>query len=431
MLDIKTLRHHPEQMVSGLARRGFTFDVSAFRTLEQQRKSLQTETEQLQAQRNQQSKAIGQARAQQREAEAQKLTVEVQQIKEKLHQLDHALKKVQSEIQQMMLNLPNLPADSVPSGHNEADNQWVRSWGEPENPAFPPQDHVVLGEQLGGLNFAQANVIAGSRFVVMHGALARLHRALVQFMLDVHIQEHAYHEVYVPYIVNAASLKGTGQLPKFAEELFHLDFSRDFYLTPTAEVPLMNLVRDQMIATEDMPVKLVAHTPCFRSEAGSYGRDTQGMIRQHQFDKVELVQLVQPEHSYQALEELTQHAEVILQKLELPYRVMNLCTGDLGFGAAKTYDIEVWLPGQQAYREISSCSNTEAFQARRLNARYRSKSDSSSGNNSAWLHSLNGSALAVGRTLIAVMENYQTESGAIRVPAILQPYMDGLDMITA
>ena len=434
MLDIKTLRSQLPQFVAALARRGFTFDAEQFDRLEQERKSLQVEVETLQARRNQQSKAIGQAKAQGRTEEAQQLMAEVQTLKTRLGSLDTQLKQLQESLQDFLLRIPNIPHSSVPDGENANNNAVVRTWGKPQDFDFVPQDHTALGQNLGqnhGLSFAEANVMTGSRFVVMHGLIARLHRALGQFMLDVHTQQHAYQEVYVPYVVHADSLVGTGQLPKFAEELFRLDTTKPYYLIPTAEVPVMNLVRDKIVAAEDLPLKFVAHTPCFRSEAGSYGKDTQGMIRQHQFDKVELVHLVRPEDAYQALEQLTEHAEVILQKLQLPYRVLSLCTGDLGFGAAKTYDIEVWLPGQDAYREISSCSNTEAFQARRLNARYRNKAGDKahSGNNTKLLHSLNGSALAVGRTLIAIMENYQTASGEVLVPEVLQPYMHGVKLI--
>ena len=404
MLNIKTLRQNPQHTIAALARRGFTFKTHQFEQLEQQRKSLQVEVEDLQAQRNQKSKAIGQAKAQKQEQQAQQLQTEVQGIKDQLNRLDSELKQLQAALQDFLLNLPNVPHDSVPQGSDEQDNQLIRTWSTPPQFTFTPRDHTQLGELKGGLNFAEANIIAGSRFVVMHGLIARLHRALGQFMLDVHTREHGYHEVYVPYIVNADALQGTGQLPKFAEELFHLNVAKPYYLTPTGEVPLMNLVRDKILASEQLPLKLVTHTACFRSEAGSYGQDTRGMIRQHQFDKVELVQLVKPEQSPEALEALTWEAETILQKLGLPYRVVSLCTGDLGFSAAKTYDIEVWMPGQNTYREISSCSNTEAFQARRLNARYRADT----GNKPEYLHSLNGSGLAVGRTLIAVMENYQT-----------------------
>ena len=441
MLDAKIVRSNAEEIATKLKKKGYQLDIARFNQLEEQRKAIQTKTEELQSERNTRSKNIGKAKA--AGEDIAPILAEMNAVGDELESAKKELKAIQDSLHDMLAGMPNIPDDSVPAGETEDDNVEVLKWGEPKSFDFEPKDHVDLGESLAnGLDFAMGTKLSGARFTVMRGKIARMNRALSQFMLDQHTEEHGYTETYVPYLVNNESLQGTGQLPKFAEDLFHtqpltgqsdnLDEqdARKLSLIPTAEVPLTNFARDVIYDESELPVKLTAHTPCFRSEAGSYGRDTRGLIRQHQFDKVELVQIVKPEDSAQALEELTGHAETILQRLELPYRKVVLCTGDMGFGATKTYDIEVWLPGQNTYREISSCSNTEAFQARRLNARYRSKAGNSP-SSPEWLHSLNGSALAVGRTLVAVMENYQTKSGAIRIPEILQPYMDGLDSITA
>ncbi len=422
MIDPHYLRNDPEGVARRLARRGFQLDVAAYRALEEARKQLQVQTQELQHERNSHSKAIGRAKAAGEDIEPLKAAVAA--LGERLKETEGRLEGVQARLRRFALELPNLPHDSVPDGAGEEDNVELRRWGEPPSFDFRPRDHVELGEALGGMDFEAAAKIAGARFVTLSGPLARLHRALTQFMLDLHVREHGYQEVYVPYIVRAHCLLGTGQLPKFAEDLFPvLCDGRDdaCYLIPTAEVPVTNLWRETILAADALPQRLVCHTPCFRSEAGSYGKDTRGMIRQHQFEKVELVQAVRPEDSYQALESLTGHAEAVLQRLELPYRVVALCAGDLGFAATKTYDLEVWLPGQQRYREISSCSNFEDFQARRLQARWR---DPESGK-PRLLHTLNGSGLAVGRTLVAVMENYQDARGRIRVPEALRPYLDG------
>ena len=422
MIDPHYLRNDPEGVARRLARRGFHLDVEAYRALEEARKQLQVQTQELQHERNSRSKAIGRAKAAGEDIEPLKAAVAA--LGERLKETEGRLEGVQARLRRFALELPNPPHDSVPDGAGEEDNVELRRWGEPPSFDFRPRDHVELGEALGGMDFEAAAKIAGARFVTLSGPLARLHRALTQFMLDLHVREHGYQEVYVPYIVRAHCLLGTGQLPKFAEDLFPvLCDGRDdaCYLIPTAEVPVTNLWRETILAADALPQRLVCHTPCFRSEAGSYGKDTRGMIRQHQFEKVELVQAVRPEDSYQALESLTGHAEAVLQRLELPYRVVALCAGDLGFAATKTYDLEVWLPGQQRYREISSCSNFEDFQARRLQARWR---DPESGK-PRLLHTLNGSGLAVGRTLVAVMENYQDARGRIRVPEALRPYLDG------
>ncbi len=423
MLDPKLLRSDPEKVATALARRGLELDLEAFETLERRRKELQVKTQELQNLRNTKSKSIGRAKA--AGEDIQPLLEEVASLGDELKVAEEALKVVQEELRQFMLHLPNLPHESVPDGRDEEDNREERRWGEPPEFGFEPRDHVALGEALGGLDFEAAARITGSRFTVMHGATARLHRALAQFMLDLHTGEHGYREAYVPYIVNDDSLYGTGQLPKFAEDLFRLQEERPWYLIPTAEVPLTNLLRDQILPPEALPFKVVAHTPCFRSEAGAYGKDTRGMIRQHQFDKVELVQAVRAEESFDVLEQLTGHAETVLQKLELPYRVVTLCTGDLGFSATKTYDLEVWLPGQGRYREISSCSNFVDFQARRMQARWRNPDTGKP----ELLHTINGSGLAVGRTLVAVMENFQQADGSIRVPEVLRGYMGGLEVI--
>jgi seryl-tRNA synthetase len=423
MLDSKLFRSELEQTAKKLARRGFILDTKHFAELEAQRKALQVETQNLQNERNTRSKSIGQAKA--KGEDIQPLLAEVSALGDKLKQTEERLAQVQEELNNIFISTPNIPHESTPTGKDENDNVEVRRWGEPARFDFEPKDHVDLGAGLGMMDFETAAKIAGSRFSFMSGPLARLHRALIQFMLDLQTQQHGYKETYVPYIVNSDSLLGTGQLPKFEDEQFKLVGEQNYYLIPTAEVPVTNIVRDEIIDTADMPLKFTAHTPCFRSEAGSYGKDTRGMIRQHQFEKVEIVQIVRPETSYQALEELTGHAEKVLQMLDLPYRVMALCTGDIGFSSAKTYDLEVWLPGQQKYREISSCSNFEDFQARRLKARWRNPQTGKP----ELVHTLNGSGLAVGRALVAVMENYQNTEGSIRIPEVLQKYMGGLTVI--
>ena len=423
MLDPKLVRSKPEEIAARLKIRGFELDVSKLKELEAQRKELQIKTQDLQNERNTRSKGIGKAKA--AGEDIKPLLAEVADLGEALKAAETNLSKLQESLDDVLLGVPNIPNASVPAGSSESDNLEVRRWGEPTSMDFDPRDHIELGEMNGGLDFESAAKITGSRFVVMQGALARMHRALIQFMLDTHSSDNGYTETYVPYMVNRDSLRGTGQLPKFEEDLFGLNGEQGFYLIPTAEVPVTNLARDTIIEADKMPMKFVAHTPCFRSEAGSYGKDTRGMIRQHQFEKVELVQLVKPGDSYLALEELTGHAEGILQSLELPYRTVTLCGGDLGFSSAKTYDIEVWLPGQQAYREISSCSNFEDFQARRMLARWRNPETGKP----ELVHTINGSGLAVGRTLVAIMENYQKEDGRIGVPRVLQPYMGGVEII--
>jgi len=423
MLDPKLLRNDMETVVANLQRRGFKFDVSRWEALEAERKSVQARTQELQAKRNSASKEIGKAKAKGEDVAG--IMAQVSSLGDELKHAESELEKLQQDLNDISLGIPNLPHESVPDGLNEQANVEIRRWGEPREFDFEAKDHVDLGENIGGLDFQTAAKITGSRFAVMNGLLARMHRALIQFMLDLHTNEHGYVETYVPYMVNRDSLRGTGQLPKFAEDLFAIEGEQGFHLIPTAEVPVTNIVRDTITEAGEMPRKFVAHTPCFRSEAGSYGKDTRGMIRQHQFEKVELVQIVHPNDSYEALEQLTSHAETVLQKLELPYRVMALCAGDMGFSAAKTYDLEVWLPGQQAYREISSCSNFEDFQARRMQARWRNPET----NKPELVHTLNGSGLAVGRTLVAVMENYQNIDGSIEVPRVLRPYMGGQDVI--
>ena len=422
MLDPKLLRTDLERVAELLARRGYTLDTEHLTTLETKRKQLQVESQELQNERNTKSKSIGKAKA--AGEDIQPLLDEVATLGDRLKAANDGLAEVQTQIADIASGIPNLPHPSVPSGTDENDNREERRWGEPPSFDFEPKDHVDLGAGFGMLDFDAAAKLTGSRFVVMSGALARLHRALAQFMLDVHTQEHGYTEAYVPYMVNADSLYGTGQLPKFAEDLFHLD-GTDFHLIPTAEVPLTNLVRDVIVEDGYMPRRYVAHTPCFRSEAGAYGKDTRGMIRQHQFDKVELVHIVRADESDAALEALTGHAEAILQKLELPYRVVTLCTGDMGFSATKTYDLEVWLPGQGKYREISSCSNMGDFQARRMQARWRNPETGKP----ELVHTLNGSGLAVGRTLVAVLENYQQADGSIAIPEVLRDYMAGVESI--
>ena len=429
MLDPNLLRNELDLVASKLARRGFKLDVETIRQLEEKRKTLQVETENLQAERNARSKAIGEAKA--RGEDISTLREEVNKLGEKLNSAKTELDKLLNQIKDISANIPNIPNDSVPDGKDENDNVEVSRFGTPRTFDFPIQDHVALGERFGGLDFAAGVKLTGARFVVMKSQIARLHRAITQFMLDLHTEQHGYAEIYVPYLVNQATLFGTGQLPKFAGDLFHtkpLDEeseSSNYALIPTAEVPVTNLVRDEILDESVLPLKMTAHTPCFRSEAGSYGKDTRGLIRMHQFDKVELVQIVKPEESMQALEELTAHAEKVLQLLELPYRKIILCTGDMGFGSCKTYDLEVWVPAQNTYREISSCSNMWDFQARRMQARYRNKAD----NKTYLVHTLNGSGLAVGRTLVAIMENYQQADGTIKVPSVLVPYMNGLEVI--
>ena len=424
MLDPKLLRSDLNAVATSLKTKRYDLDTDAFTALETQRKALQLAAESLQHERNSYSKTmgklIGEAKAKGEDIEP--LKAKGEQIKNDSAAADAALATVQEELDTLLQGIPNIPHASVPAGNDEEDNVEVRRWGTPKTFDFEVKDHVDLGDALNGLDFDTAAKITGSRFSQMRGGLASLHRALTQFMLNTHIHEHGYEEVYVPYIVNRESLYGTGQLPKFEEDLFKLDDEREFYLIPTAEVPITNIYRNEIVDT--LPIKFVAHTPCFRSEAGSYGRDTRGMIRQHQFEKVEMVQFVHPDRSWDALEELVGHAEAILQKLDLPYRTVILCGGDLGFSAAKTYDLEVWLPSQEKYREISSCSNFADFQARRMKARFRNAEGKPE-----LLHTINGSGLAVGRTLLAVMENYQLADGSIEIPAVLQPLMNGLTCI--
>ncbi len=423
MLDPKKLRDHLEETAQHLARRGLALDTAHLTGLELRRKALQVAVEQLRNDRNRRSKSIGKAKA--AGEDIAPLLAEVGALGDHLKEAEGELRQVQAELESILWETPNIPHGSVPDGQDETANREVRRWGEPRAFDFKPKDHVDLGAGLGLMDFDTAAKITGSRFVTLYGPMCRLQRALIQFMLDVHTTEHGYTEVYVPYLVNRQSLHGTGQLPKFEEDLFLAQGEQDFYLIPTAEVPVTNIVRDRILKADEMPLKFVAHTPCFRSEAGSYGKDTRGMIRQHQFEKVELVQIVRPEASYEALEALTGHAEAILQRLELPYRVVTLCAGDLGFSAAKTYDLEVWLPGQQRYREISSCSNFENFQARRMGARWRNPETGKP----ELVHTLNGSGLAVGRTLVAVVENYQDAEGRIPIPEVLKPYMGGIEAI--
>lgn len=425
MIDPKEIRSNINAVASQLARRGYSLDTTALTMLEEKRKTVQVLAQELQARRNASAKAIGQAKAKGENPET--LLAEVGNLGEKLKAAEKDLDAVQSQLNEILAGIPNLPHETTPDGLSEDENVEVRRWGEPRSFDFEPKDHVDIGETLQQLDFETAVKISGSRFVVMSGAVARLHRALIQFMLDLHISEHGYTETNVPYIVNADSLIGTGQLPKFDEELFKLQGDQEFYLIPTAEVPLTNIVRDVIVDSKRMPRKFVAHTPCFRSEAGSYGKDTRGMIRQHQFEKVELVQVVRPEDSYAVLEELTLHAEEVLKRLHLPYRVMALCAGDMGFSATKTYDLEVWLPGQNKYREISSCSHFGDFQARRMRARWRNPDTGKA----ELVHTVNGSGLAIGRTLVAVLENYQNEDGSVTVPEVLRTYMAGAVSISA
>ncbi len=424
MIDIQLLRNNIERVVDALAARGTEFDPAAFTALETERKRLQTHTQELQARRNALSKQIGMLKAKGEDASG--VMAEVGGLGDELKANEAALAEVLERVNALVSGLPNVPHESVPRGRDESDNVEVLRWGTPRSFDFEPRDHVDLGAALGGLDFETAVKLAGSRFALMRGDLARLHRALAQFMLDVHTREHGYTEVYVPYLVNRASMFGTGQLPKFEDDLFAVPRGEDgqFYLIPTSEVPVTNIVRGELLAPESLPMKFVGHTPCFRSEAGSYGKDTRGMIRQHQFDKVELVRIEHPDHSWAALEELVGHAEAILRKLELPYRKIVLCTGDMGFSAAKTYDLEVWLPAQNTYREISSCSNCGDFQARRMQARVRN----AQGKNEL-VHTLNGSGLAVGRTLVAVLENGQQADGSVRIPQALVPWMGGVEVL--
>ena len=425
MIDPKLLRQSAADVAANLARRGFEFDADAYLALEEQRKALQVETETLQGERNASAKQIGKAKAQGEDIEP--LLAAVKDLGDRLEASQAALQELQTTLRDIELGLPNLLSDDVPTGHSEEDNTEVRTWGTPTELGFTARDHIELGEGLGQLDFDAAAKISGARFTVMKGPLARLQRALIQFMLDTHTGQHGYTETYVPYLVKSPALLGTGQLPKFEEDQFKTIDETPFYLIPTAEVPVTNLASDVIFDPDELPVRYVAHTPCFRSEAGSHGQDTRGMIRQHQFEKVELVQFVAPDASMAALDELTGHAEVILQQLELPYRVVILCSGDIGFGSTKTYDIEVWLPGQGRYREISSCSNYNDFQARRMKARRRNPDTGKP----ELIHTLNGSGVAAGRALIAVMENYQQEDGSIRIPEVLQPYMGGLTVIEA
>ena len=425
MIDPKLLRTDPEAVARNLRRRGYVLDVAALKALEDKRKPVQVEVDRLRAERNANAKAVGIAKGRGEEASA--LLARGEALTVELGSAEGRLAGVQEELELWQLGFPNLLHDSVPDGRDESANTEVRRWGEPRTFAFRPRDHVEIGERLGGLDFEAAARISGARFTVMRGAVARLHRALAQFMLDLHTGEHGYTEVYVPYLVRPEALVGTGQLPKFEQDLFAVQGEQRFFLIPTAEVPVTNLVREQIVEAQRLPLKFVAHTPCFRSEAGAAGKDTRGMIRNHQFDKVELVQIVRPADSYAALEELTGHAETVLQRLGIPYRTIVLCAGDTGFGAAKTYDLEAWLPSQQRYREISSCSNFEAFQARRLQARWRNPQDKKPEH----VHTLNGSGLAVGRTLVALLENYQNEDGSVEVPQALRPWLGGLGRLTS
>jgi seryl-tRNA synthetase len=428
VIDPKLLRSDPEAVARNLARRGFKLDVEALKALEEKRKPFQVELDRLRSERNANAKAVGMAKG--RGEDMAPLIAKGEQLTQGLVKAEEDLTAVQAELEQWQLGLPNLLHESVPDGKDETANVEVRRWGEPRSLGFKARDHIEIGERLGGLDFEAAARISGARFVVMKGQVARLHRALAQFMLDLHTGEHGYTEVYAPYLVQKQALVGTGQLPKFEQDLFAVraeqpDMGPAFYLIPTAEVPVTNLVREQIVPAEQLPLKYVCHTPCFRSEAGAAGKDTRGMIRNHQFDKVELVQMVRPADSYAALEQLTANAEEVLRRLEIPYRTLALCAGDIGFGSAKTYDLEAWLPAQEKYREISSCSNFEAFQARRMQARWRNPD----GGKPEPLHTLNGSGLAVGRTLVAVLENYQYEDGSVAVPQVLRPYLGGREVL--
>ncbi|WP_440683801.1 serine--tRNA ligase [Cysteiniphilum halobium] len=425
MIDPKLLRSDIEEVARELLTRGYVLDINAFNALEEERRIVQQKTQDLQAKRNVASKQIGMLKAQKKDVTD--ILAEVANLGDELKALEDELKGIQEKITAIIASMPNLPADDTPVGQDENDNLEIRRWGEPRAFDFEIKDHVDLGEKIGGMDFQTASKLTGSRFVVLKKEIAQLQRALTQFMIDLHVNEHGYNEVYVPYLVNKESLFGTGQLPKFSEDLFNIQAQFPFSLIPTAEVPITNIVRDEIVAAENLPLKFVGHTPCFRSEAGSYGRDTRGLIRQHQFEKVEMVHIVAPDEGLNALEELTSHAEAVLQKLELPYRVLTLCTGDMGFSARKTYDLEVWIPSQNTYREISSCSWCGDFQARRMQARFKSKDM----NKPELLHTLNGSGLAVGRTLVAVLENYQQKDGSIVVPKVLRKYMGGLHVIKA
>jgi seryl-tRNA synthetase len=424
VLDSKQLRSDPVAVAANLARRGFQLDVAAFNALEERRKAAQVESDRVRAERNANAKAVGIAKGKKEDASA--LLARADELTRQLEASDAAINAVQASLDDLLLGIPNLLHESVPEGRDETANKEIRRWGTPRKFDFTPLDHVALGEKLGGLDFETAARVSGARFSVMKGGVARLHRALAQFMLDLHTREHGYTEMYVPYMVLPQALLGTGQLPKFAQDLFRVQGEQGFFLIPTAEVPVTNLVRDSIVEAAKLPLKFTAHTPCFRSEAGAAGKDTRGLIRQHQFEKVELVHIVKPSDSYAALEELTGHAEAVLQKLDLPYRVVALCAGDVGFGSAKTYDIEVWLPGQDKFREISSCSNCEAFQARRMQARWRNPDTGKP----EPLHTLNGSGVAVGRALVAVLENYQNADGSITVPKVLRPYLGGAEKLT-
>ena len=423
MLDPKWLRTEPEKLAALLKKKNFELDIARVNSLDLRRRELQQETEKLQNERNVRSKSIGQAKAAGQDIAP--LMADVANLGASLEENKRALAAVQDEFNDLLMRIPNVPQEAVPEGRDETGNMELRRWGTPAAFDFEVKDHVAIGEGLQGMDFGAATKLTGSRFVVLQDATARLHRALIQFMLDRHTNEHGYRELYVPYIVNRDSLLGTGQLPKFAEDLFRLEGENEYYLIPTAEVPVTNLVRDSIVPAEQMPLKFVCHTPCFRSEAGSYGRDTRGMIRQHQFEKVELVQMVKPEDSDAALEQLTGHAEKILQLLGLPYRAMLLCGGDMGFSAARTIDLEVWLPSQNCYREISSCSTFGDYQARRMQARWRNPETGKP----ELLHTLNGSGLAIGRTLVAILENFQNADGSVTVPEVLRPYMGGLEKL--
>jgi seryl-tRNA synthetase len=425
LIDPKILRADTDAVARNLARRGYALDVNALRTLDEQRKHLQLEADRLRSERNTHAKAVGIAKG--KGEDIAPLIARGEALTKDLAGVEQSLNASQRQVDQWMLQLPNLLHESVPEGRDETANVELRRWGEPRRFTFKPRDHVDVGEALGGLDFEAAGRMSGARFAVMRSGIARLHRALAQFMLDLHTREHGYTEVYAPYLVSRSALTGTGQLPKFEQDLFAVRGEHDLFLIPTAEVPVTNLVRDRIVAADALPMRLVAHTPCFRSEAGSYGKDTRGMIRQHQFDKVELVHIVQPEDSYRALEELTAHAEEVLKRLELPYRVVALCAGDVGFASAKTYDLEVWLPAQDRFREISSCSNCEAFQARRMQARWRNPETGKP----EPLHTLNGSGVAVGRALVAILENFQNEDRTVTLPAALRPYMAGAERIEA
>jgi seryl-tRNA synthetase len=424
MLDQKLVRNNPQEVADKLVKKGFQLDIAKLNSLEESRKKLQIDTENLQSERNSKSKEIGKLKAQGQDTAAVMAAVSV--FSTQLDDKKSQLKLVQDDLSALLMEIPNIPHDSVPQGVSEDDNQEVLVWGDKPSFNFTVKDHVDLGEALGGLDFGAAIKVTGARFMVLKGDLARLHRALIQFMLNSHIHDHGYEEVYVPYLVNAESLRGTGQLPKFEEDLFKVPGERDLYLIPTAEVPVTNLVRDEIVDASKLPLRFTCHTPCFRSEAGSHGRDTRGLVRQHQFEKVEMVQIVKPSDSTAALEELTNHAEAILKNLGLAYRKVILCGGDLGFSATKTYDLEVWLPGQDKYREISSCSNMGDFQARRMQARWRNPETGKP----ELLHTLNGSGLAVGRTLLAILENYQQENGSVVVPEVLVPYMGGVTVLS-